>query len=175
MGWLRRFLALTTRGVVLVGLAAANAVVIWRFGVRAKLFAPPDAITAQFAFWPSVFAGIVEQQWGATRAGHFVATLWRLDFVFPLLYASFLRGLYVWLSARLGSPTRRLNSRATRSGSVAARRWAASPTTKPPSCCSATTVGTADDRVPRDTIAGGALPRATAAAVNVVPRSTPTT
>jgi hypothetical protein len=37
-----------------------------------------------------------------------VATLWMLDFLFPLAYASLLRGLYVWLSRRLGAPTSRL-------------------------------------------------------------------
>jgi len=106
MAWLRRWLELSSRGWVLIGLAALNALVIWRFGVRSQLYAPPDAIAAQLAFWPSVFAGIVEQ-WGPQRAHAFLATLWRLDFVFPLLYASFLRGLYVWLGRTLGGGTRR--------------------------------------------------------------------
>ncbi len=71
------------------------------------------------------------------------------------------------------SPIRRLNSRQTRSGSVTARRAAASPTSHSPSACTHTTVGTAVDCDPRLTIAGEPSSRTTAAAVQVVPRSTP--
>jgi hypothetical protein len=45
-------------------------------------------------------------------------------------------------SSGVGSPTRRLNSRAARPGSAVARRSAASPTRKRPSAVSSTTVGT---------------------------------
>ena len=64
----------------------------------------------------------------------------------------------------VGSPTRRLNCRATRSGSWPARRSAASPTRKRPSLVSRTTVGTDVARYP--SAATSARPfRATAAAV----------
>ena len=105
MLWLRRLLAPSSRGWGLIGLAIVNAVLVLLFGERSKLYAPPDAISLQLAFWPSVFASIVVDQWGPAKAQLFVATLWRLDFLFPLAYASFLRGLYVWLSGKLGAPT----------------------------------------------------------------------
>jgi hypothetical protein len=104
MAWIRWWFALSSRGWVLVGLAIVNIVLVVLFGARSKLYAPPDAIPLQLAFWPSVFASIVVDQWGADKAHLFVATLWRLDFLFPLAYASFLRGLYVWLSGKLGAP-----------------------------------------------------------------------
>ena len=87
MAWVRRWLALSSQGWVLLGLAILNLLVIWRFGVRARLYAPPDAITLQLTFWPSLFTGVVDQ-WGAEKAHQFIVTLVRLDFVFPLLYAS---------------------------------------------------------------------------------------
>ena len=77
----------------------------------------------------------------------------------------------------VGSPTRRLNSRATRSGSVSARRSAASPTSTDPSCARNSTEATVALRLPRDTTSGSTQPRPderhTAAAVYVVPRSIP--
>ncbi len=108
MVWVRRWFAFSSQGWVLVGLAIVNFVLILLFGQRSKLYAPPDAITLQLAFWPSVFASVVVDQWGSAKAQLFIATLWRLDFLFPLAYASFLRGIYVWLAGRLGAPTSRL-------------------------------------------------------------------
>jgi hypothetical protein len=52
----------------------------------------------------------------------------------------------------VGSPRRRLNSRATRSGSLAARRAAASPTSTVSSSRSSTTVGMACARLPSPTM-----------------------
>ena len=71
------------------------------------------------------------------------------------------------------SPIRRLNSRATRSASVAARRSAASPTLAERSARTCTTVGMAAVRPPRDTTWGSEPARTMAAAVHVVPMSTP--
>ena len=74
-------------------------------------------------------------------------------------------------SSGVGSPTRRLNSRATRWGSVIARRAAGSPTRKR-SVVRHTTDGTAWRRVP--SVAVSTRPsRPMAAAVQVVPTSTP--
>ncbi len=64
----------------------------------------------------------------------------------------------------VGSPTRRLNSRATRPGSDVARRVAASPTRISPSSRRKTTVGTDADRLPRVN-ASTTPPRSDAAAV----------
>jgi len=72
------------------------------------------------------------------------------------------------------SPTRRLNSRATRSGSVIERSSAASPYSVVPSSRNSTTEGTAAVCVPREMISARPS-RHAAAAVNVVPRSTPST
>ena len=71
------------------------------------------------------------------------------------------------------SPIRRLNSRAVRDGSVAARRSAASPKRNVPPCPRGTpqrAPSTPGCPVPASL---GPLPSSTAAAVNVVPRSTP--
>ena len=79
-------------------------------------------------------------------------------------------------STGVGSPIRRLNSRTMWSGSVVARRSAASPTTTLPSSPTNSTDGTALDRSPRLTIsvsAGQAPTRLVAAAVRVVPTSMP--
>jgi hypothetical protein len=69
----------------------------------------------------------------------------------------------------VGSPMRRLNSRTTRSGSVSARRSAASPTTTVPSGGRKSTDGTVALRVPRVTTSGSTHRRSddrhTAAAV----------
>jgi hypothetical protein len=77
----------------------------------------------------------------------------------------------------VGSPMRRLTSRTTRSGSVWARRSAASPTTTAPSGARNSTEGTAALREPRPTTSGSiqrcSSDRHTAAPVNVVPRSMP--
>ncbi len=74
----------------------------------------------------------------------------------------------------VGSPMRRLNSRATRSGSTMARRSAASPTSKDPSGRRNTTDGWSSEWSPRDTISGATWPtRWIAAAVLVVPTSIP--
>src|SRR6185312_7676935 len=72
----------------------------------------------------------------------------------------------------VGSPRRRLNSRPTRSGLLTARRFAASPVTSDPSSRTYTTAGATTVRSPR-VIISTRDPRATAAATNVVPRSTP--
>jgi hypothetical protein len=72
----------------------------------------------------------------------------------------------------VGSPTRRLNSRATRPGSLLARRVAASPTRISPSSRRNTTDGTDAVRFPRVS-ASTVPPRSMAAAVYVVPRSMP--
>jgi hypothetical protein len=64
----------------------------------------------------------------------------------------------------VGSPTRRLNSRATRPGSVVARRVAASPTRISPSSRRNTTDGTEAERLPRVS-ASTTPPRSAAAAV----------
>ena len=67
-------------------------------------------------------------------------------------------------STGVGSPIRRLNSRAKRSGSVWLRRSAASPMSISPSDRSSTTDGISSDRVP--SVATSARPlRMTAAAV----------
>ena len=58
----------------------------------------------------------------------------------------------------VGSPTRRLNSRARRSGSVAPRRSAASPTSTVPSAVTNTTDGIDTVRLPRVTICDPAVP-----------------
>ena len=72
----------------------------------------------------------------------------------------------------VGSPTRRLNSRATLAGSDAARRAAASPMSTVPSSRRNTTEGMVGARLPR--LATSQRPsRHTAAAVYVVPMSTP--
>jgi hypothetical protein len=105
MAWVRRWLALSTRGWVLVGLAVVNVLIIWLFGQSEKSYAPPDVITLEFSFWPSVFRSVVVDQWGPDKARSFLATLVKLDFLFPLAYASFLRGLYVWLCGKLTAPT----------------------------------------------------------------------
>ena len=71
-----------------------------------------------------------------------------------------------------GSPTRRLNSRASPSGSLAPRRSAA-----PPNSSSSPAANTTDGTVTRDVVrATGSTPppRLIAAAVNVVPTSIPT-
>src|SRR5262245_31071093 len=70
------------------------------------------------------------------------------------------------------SPTPRLNSRATRFGSVRPRRLAASPVRKVSSERSSTTDGMAAPRPPRDAICARPS-RQVAAAVYVVPRSMP--
>ena len=70
------------------------------------------------------------------------------------------------------SPIRRLNSRANRSGSLSPRRSAASPTRNSPSGFKNSTEGICSARLPRP-ITVGSDPSVTAAAVNVVPRSTP--
>ena len=111
MVWVRRWFALSSRGWVLVGLAVVNFVLIGLLGERSKLYAPPDAMTVELAFWPSIFAGAIDQ-WGRDKAQLFVETLWKLDFLFPLAYASLLRGLYVWLCGRLKAPTLRWLERA---------------------------------------------------------------
>src|SRR3954463_11049413 len=72
----------------------------------------------------------------------------------------------------VGSPSRRLNSRATRVGSRAALRSAASPTSTSPSSRRNTTEGIVAERSPRVTTSTRS-PRAIAAAEKVVPRSTP--
>src|SRR5690242_8057660 len=71
-----------------------------------------------------------------------------------------------------GSPTRRLNSRATRLGSVIALRFASSPTRYVPSSVRHTTLGIAAEWSPRSTIEVWVDLEA-AAAVYTVPRSTP--
>jgi len=100
MTWARRWLAFSSRGWVLVGLGIAGLLMAWRFDVRSSLYAPPSGTTLELAFWPSVFAGHVDQ-WGPEKARQFLRTLLELHFVFPFVYASFLRGLYLWLSLSL--------------------------------------------------------------------------
>ena len=70
------------------------------------------------------------------------------------------------------SPSRRLNSRATRFGSIRPRRVAASPTRNVSSSLRNTTDGMAAVRLPKDCVSACPF-RHVAAAVNVVPRSMP--
>ena len=72
----------------------------------------------------------------------------------------------------IGSPTRRLNSVATRSGSETARRRAVSPVSSSPSSLCRSTRRMAAPRF-AELHHLGAPSRRTAAAVNVVPTSTP--
>ena len=72
------------------------------------------------------------------------------------------------------SPNRRLNSRATRPGSINARRLAASPISSESSARNSNTEGITAVRVPSEQISAQPS-RQTAAAVNVVPRSIPST
>jgi hypothetical protein len=95
---LRTWLA---RGWVVVGLLAVNFVLIVLFRRFSAAYAPPDAVALQLSFSPEVFRSIVVDQWGDLRARAFLKTLTSLDFVFPLAYAGFLCGLYVWLSGKL--------------------------------------------------------------------------
>ena len=71
------------------------------------------------------------------------------------------------------SPILRLNSRTTRSGSVTARRTAASPTSMTPSSRRNSTEGTVGARSPSATVAARPS-RQVAAALKVVPTSMPT-
>jgi len=106
MEWVRRWLA---RGWVLIGLLVANVVLVGLFGRLSARYSPPDAVALQLSFSPAVFESIVVYQWGALKAGLFLDTLRKLDFLFPLAYAALLSGLYVWLAGKLHvAPSRRL-------------------------------------------------------------------
>src|SRR5262249_23051605 len=106
LAWVRRWVAFSTNGWGLVALTVAFLVFQWRFGVGSQAYAPPDAVPGPPAVLPPALSGAVAQ-WGPDKARAFVATLLRLDFAFPIVYASLFYGLYVWLSRKLNSATHR--------------------------------------------------------------------